>query len=231
MIHEIWWSLPLTLAVYFAARRLAQWLNTPLLNPLLVSIAVIIPLLLLADISYPRYFQGSKILNDLLQPAVVALAFPLYEQLHQIRARWKSIIAVCFIGSMTAMISGVIIALWLGATPEITASVMPKSVTTPIAMAVAQSLGGIPAISAVCVMFAGVLGAVFGHALFNMLKIIPPLARGLAMGTASHALGTARCAEVDYQEGAFSSLALVICGIITLLLAPILFPVLLRLCA
>jgi len=131
---------------------------------------------------------------------------------------------------MTAMISGIVIALWLGATPEITASVMPKSVTKPIAIAVGQSLGGIPSISAVCVMFAGVLGAVFGHALFNMLKIIPLFARGLTMGTASHALGTARCPEVNYQEGAFGSRALVICGIITLLLTPILFPVLLRLC-
>lgn len=118
MIHEIWWSLPLTLAVYFAARWLARKLNMPLLNPLLVSMAVIIPLLLLTGIPYERYFQGSKILNDLLQPAVVALAFPLYEQLHQIRARWKSIIAVCFIGSLTAMISGGAIALWLGATPK-----------------------------------------------------------------------------------------------------------------
>ena len=86
MIHEIWWSLPLTLAVYFAARWLARRLNMPLLNPLLVSMAVIIPLLL-SGISYERYFQGSRILNDLLQPAVVALAFPLYEPLHQIRAR------------------------------------------------------------------------------------------------------------------------------------------------
>lgn len=175
MIHEIWWSLPLTLAVYFAARWLARKLNMPLLNPLLVSMAVIIPLLLLTGIPYERYFQGSKILNDLLQLAVVALAFPLYEQLHQIRARWKSIIAVCFIGSLTAMISGGAIALWLGATPEIAASILPKSVTTPIAMAVADSLGGIPAISAVCVIFVGILGAVFGHTLFNLLKNHHPL--------------------------------------------------------
>lgn len=189
------------------------------------------PLLLLTGIPYERYFQGSKILNDLLQPAVVALAYPLYEQLHQIRARWKSIIAVCFIGSLTAMISGGAIALWMGATPEIAASIMPKSVTTPIAMAVAESLGGIPAISAVCVIFVGILGAVFGHTLFKVLKITTRSARGLAMGTASHALGTARCAEMDYQEGAFGSLALVICGIITSLLAPFLFPVLLHLFA
>lgn len=225
----IWWSLPLTLAVFFAARKLAARFKLALLNPLLVAMVVIIPLLLLTGTPYDHYFQGSKVLNDLLHPAVVALAFPLYEQLHQIRARWKSIITICFIGSLVAMISGTLIALLMGATPEIAASILPKSVTTPIAMAVGGSIGGIPAISAVCVIFVGVLGAVFGHTLLNLMRIKTKSARGLAMGTASHALGTARCAELDYQEGAFSSLALVICGIITSLVAPFLFPLLIAL--
>ncbi|MGF6563885.1 putative murein hydrolase (TIGR00659 family) [Kosakonia cowanii] len=225
----IWWSLPLTLAVFFAARKLAARFKLALLNPLLIAMVVIIPLLLLTGTPYDHYFQGSKVLNDLLQPAVVALAFPLYEQLHQIRARWKSIITICFIGSLVAMISGTLIALLMGATPEIAASILPKSVTTPIAMAVGGSIGGIPAISAVCVIFVGVLGAVFGHTLLNLMRIKTKSARGLAMGTASHALGTARSAELDYQEGAFSSLALVICGIITSLIAPFLFPLLIAL--
>lgn len=227
MMAYIWWSLPLTLVVFFAARKLAARFKMPLLNPLLVAMVVIIPFLLLTGIPYDHYFQGSKILNDLLQPAVVALAYPLYEQLHQIRARWKSIITICFIGSVVAMVTGSVIALMMGATPEIAASVLPKSVTTPIAMAVGGSIGGIPAISAVCVIFVGVLGAVFGHTLLNLMRIHTKSARGLAMGTASHALGTARCSELDYQEGAFSSLALVICGIITSLIAPFLFPLIL----
>ncbi|QTF08953.1 CidB/LrgB family autolysis modulator [Brenneria izadpanahii] len=227
MLAYIWWSLPLTLLVFFAARKLAAWTKISLLNPLLVSMAIIIPLLLLLRIPYDHYFKGSEVLNDLLQPAVVALAFPLYEQLHQIRARWKSIISVCFIGSVAAIVSGTLVALWLGASTEIAASVLPKSVTTPIAMAVASSIGGIPAISAVCVIFVGIVGAVTGHSLFDRVGIRTKAARGLSMGTASHALGTARCAEADFQEGAFSSLALVICGIITSLLAPFIFPILL----
>lgn len=227
MMTYIWWSLPLTLVVFFAARKLAARFKMPLLNPLLVAMIVIIPILLITGIPYDHYFQGSKVLNDLLQPAVVALAFPLYEQLHQIRARWKSIITICFVGSVVAMTSGAVIALLMGATPQIAASVLPKSVTTPIAMAVGGSIGGIPAISAVCVIFVGVLGTVFGHTLLNAMHIHTKSARGLAMGTASHALGTARCAELDYQEGAFSSLALVICGIITSLVAPFLFPIIL----
>ncbi|HBV40333.1 MAG TPA: CidB/LrgB family autolysis modulator [Erwinia sp.] len=228
-MSDIWWSLPLTMLVFFGARRVAAKVKISLLNPLLISMAVIIPLLLLIQMPYARYFQGSAILNQLLQPAVVALALPLYEQMHQIRARWKSIIGVCFIGSMTAMISGTAIALWMGATPQIAATIMPKSVTTPIAMAVSATLGGIPAISAICVLIAGVLGAVFGHMLLNLLKIRSKASRGLAIGNASHALGTARCSELDYQEGAYSSLALVICGIITSLLAPFLFPLLMHL--
>ena len=217
MMANIWWSLPLTLIVFFAARKLAARYKFPLLNPLLVAMVVIIPFLMLTGISYDSYFKGSEVLNDLLQPAVVALAYPLYEQLHQIRARWKSIITICFIGSVVAMVTGTSVA----------ASILPKSVTTPIAMAVGGSIGGIPAISAVCVIFVGILGAVFGHTLLNAMRIRTKAARGLAMGTASHALGTARCAELDYQEGAFSSLALVLCGIITSLIAPFLFPIIL----
>lgn len=227
MMNYIWWSLPLTLAIFFAARKIGARYKSPLLNPLLVSMVIIIPVLLLTGTPYDHYFKGSKFLNDLLQPAVVALAFPLYEQLHQIRARWKSIISICFIGSMVAMITGTSIALLMGATPQIAASILPKSVTTPIAMAVGGSIGGIPAISAVCVIFVGILGAVFGHSLLNLMRISTKASRGLAMGAASHALGTARCAELDFQEGAFSSLALVICGIMTSLIAPFLFPVLL----
>ncbi|QWA13162.1 CidB/LrgB family autolysis modulator [Sodalis ligni] len=226
MLHDIWWSLPLTLVVFFLVRRLAARLNNPLFNPLLISMIILIVLLILAKIPYTRYFNGSELLNSLLQPAVVALAYPLYEQLHQIRRRWKSLISICFLGSLVAMISGTWIALRLGATPAVAASIMPKSVTTPIAMAVGNSIGGIPAISAVCVIFVGILGAVFGHILLNAMHIHTKASRGLAMGSASHALGTARCAELDYEEGAFSSLALVICGIITSLVAPFLFPLL-----
>ncbi|MDF7659473.1 CidB/LrgB family autolysis modulator [Erwiniaceae bacterium L1_54_6] len=227
-MSDIWWSLPLTLLAYFLARKLAAKIKISIINPLLVAMAIVIPILLLTHMPYARYFAGSALLNQLLQPAVVALALPLYEQMHQIRARWKTIISVCFIGSLTAMISGTAIALWLGATPEIAATIMPKSVTTPIAMAVSASMHGIPAISAICVLIAGVLGAVFGHMLLNLLQIKSKASRGLAIGNASHALGTARAAEIDYQEGAFSSLALVICGIITSLLAPFLYPVLMH---
>lgn len=229
MLEHIWWSLPLTIVVFYLARALSIKCKLPILNPLLLTIAIIIPLLVLTNTSYEHYFAGSRLLNDLLQPAVVALAFPLYEQMHQIRAQWKSLFSICFAGSIVAMFSGAAIALWLGATPDIAGSVLPKSVTTPIAMAVADSVGGIPAISAACVLFVGILGAMFGHSLFDVLRIRTHASRGLAMGAASHALGTARCAEINYIEGAYSSLALMTCGVITSLLAPFIFPVILHL--
>ncbi|HBQ79890.1 MAG TPA: CidB/LrgB family autolysis modulator, partial [Erwinia persicina] len=124
-MSDIWWSLPLTVLVFLGARKLAARVKMSIVNPLLIAMAVIIPLLLLLQMPYTRYFQGSALLNDLLQPAVVALALPLYEQMHQIRSRWRSIISVCFVGSITAMVSGTAIALWLGATPQIAATLLP----------------------------------------------------------------------------------------------------------
>lgn len=227
MMSYIWWSLPLTLAVFFGARKLAARFKMPLLNPLLVAMVVIIPILLLTGIPYDHYFKGSEVLNDLLQPAVVALAYPLYEQLHQIRARWKSIIAICFAGSVVAMVTGTTIALLMGASPQIAASIMPKSVTTPIAMAVGGSIGGIPAISAVCVIFVGILGAVFGHTLLNAMRIRTKAARGWQWAPRRTPRVPHAVQNWTTEEGAFSSLALVICGIITSLVAPFLFPIIL----
>ena len=219
MMANIWWSLPLTLVVFFAARKLAVRFKMPLLNPLLVAMVVIIPFLLLTGISYERYFAGSKILNDLLQPAVVALAFPLYEQLHQIRARWKSIITICFVGSLVAMITGTSVALLMGASPQIAASILPKSVTTPIAMEIARALGGIPPLTAGAVILAGVIGAMIGPEVLNCIGVKNQIARGLAIGAASHALGTNRCLEENELAGAVGGVAIVLVGIATSLLA------------
>src|SRR5690606_13010834 len=152
IMNDIWWSLPLTLVVFFTVRKIASRIKFSLFNPLLISMLVIVPVLLLINMPYARYFQGSGLLNHLLQPAVVALALPLYEQLTHIRRHWKTIFSLCFIACITAMVSGTAIALWAGATTEIAATVLPKSVTTPIAMAISGSLGGIPAISAICVL-------------------------------------------------------------------------------
>ena len=223
MINIIW-PLPLTLVVYFSMRWVAiNKLNTPLFNPLLITLIIIIASLVILKIPYGSYFSGSSSINSLLQPAVVALAYPLYEQLSQLRDKWKSLFFVCFIGSVVAMFSGTLIVLAMGAGPQMAATILPKSVTTPIAMAASSSIGGIPAITAVCVILVGIFGAVLGHTYLNIVCIKGKISRGLSMGSASHALGTSRCAELDPEEGAFSSVALVLCGIITAALAPYVF--------
>ncbi|QIQ22114.1 CidB/LrgB family autolysis modulator [Zophobihabitans entericus] len=225
----MWWMLPVTIIVFFAVRYAAQKIKSPLFNPLVVTTLILIPILLVTGTSYSEYAGNVKILNDLLACSVVALALPLYELLPQIKERWKSILFITFTGSVAAMITGVSIAFWLGATPEIAASVLPKSVTTPIAVTLAASQEGIPSIAAFCVVLVGTLGAIVGHSILNLFRIKHHAARGLAIGTVSHAVGTARCIELDYQEGAYSSLALVLCGIITSILAPFLFPIMLLL--
>lgn len=213
-----------TLIVFYSARFFATKVKNPINNPLLVSVCILIPILIFLNIPYETYFSENRILNFLLEPAVVALAFPLYEQLPQIRRHWHVIMTGCLLGSITAMITGTALALYFGATPELAASVLPKSITTPMAMAVSSELGGEPSITAILVVLVGLFGAIFGYSLAKLFKIEHPTARGLTIGIISHACGTATAAEKSYQEGAFSSLALVICGIITSILAPIIYP-------
>ncbi|MGR5311377.1 CidB/LrgB family autolysis modulator [Photobacterium damselae] len=223
----IW--LVATLVCFYVARYISGKIKNPLLNPLLITLIVLIVLLKWLQVPYEVYFADNKIINFLLGPAVVALALPLYQQLAHIRSKWKTIMTACFIGSVLSMTFGTAIAFWMGADAQLAASILPKSITTPLAMAASQQIGGIPSITAAMVILVGIFGAVLGYPIMKLLKIEHPLAKGLSMGTVSHALGTAKAAEEDYQEGAFSSLALVICGIMTTILAPILFPILVHL--
>ncbi|GAA5108039.1 CidB/LrgB family autolysis modulator [Orbus sasakiae] len=219
------WMLPLTVVIFLLIRKLAIKIKSTLFNPLVISVIVLIPILLLTNTSYNEYFYNVRWIHELLPYSVVALAYPLYELIPQIKSRWKSIMFITFIATLSSMISGVCIAFWLGGNIEIAASILPKSVTTAIAVTIAENQGGVPSIAALCVILVGTLGAILGHQLLNLFKIRSAAARGLAIGSVSHAVGTARCIEVDYHEGAYSSLALVLCGIMTSLTAPFLFPI------
>ncbi|MFV0447171.1 MAG: LrgB family protein [Vibrio sp.] len=212
------WLL-VTIVVFFFARWAARKINSPFANPLLISIGVIIPILILLEVPYGTYAQDNQWVNYLLQPAVVALAYPLYEQLPQIRANWKTIMLACSVGSLLSMLTAGLIAVSMHVDIPLIAALMGKSVTTPIAMEVSSHLGGEPAIAAIMVLLVGVFGAIMAYPIYNLLNITHPIARGLTMGTISHALGTATCAEKDQRDAAFSSLALVVCGVITSLLA------------
>lgn len=217
----IW--LAVTFVTFLFARFVSKKLNHPIANPLLISISVIIPLLLLLGVPYQEYNQHNHWLTELLQPAVVALAYPLYEQAKEIRANWRIIFLACGVGSVLSMLSETLIAVSLETDITLIASILGKSVTTPIAMEVSSHLGGEPAIAAIMVLLVGVFGAIFAYPIYSLIGITHPIAKGLTMGTVSHALGTATCVEKDPRDAAFSSLALVLCGIITSFLAPLFY--------
>ncbi len=212
-----------TIIVFLFARWIAIKFNNPLLNPLLISLTILIPLLLVTKVPYGDYYADNRWINFLLQPAVVALAYPLYEQLPQIRRNWRIIMLACGVGSIMSMLTATTIAVMFNTDITLIASLLGKSVTTPIAMEVSSHLGGEPAIAAILVLLVGLFGAIFAYPIYNALNITHPIAKGLTMGTVSHALGTATCAEKDSKDAAFSSLALVVCGVITSILAPSFF--------
>ncbi|KJY84048.1 MULTISPECIES: CidB/LrgB family autolysis modulator [Vibrio] len=215
--------LVVTIIVFLSARWLCQKVSSPFMNPLLISLAVMIPLLTYLHVPFETYYDDNKWINFLLQPAVVALAYPLYEQLPQIRANWRIIMLACGVGSIMSMLTATVIASYMQTDLSLIASLLGKSVTTPIAMEVSSHLGGEPAIAAILVLLVGLFGAILAYPIYNWLNITHPIAKGLTMGTVSHALGTATCAEKDAQDAAFSSLALVVCGVITSILAPSFF--------
>ncbi|MCJ2376684.1 CidB/LrgB family autolysis modulator [Vibrio sp. ZSDZ34] len=216
------WLL-VTIVVFFFSRFVSQKVKHPLCNPLLLSIVIIIPILSVLKVPFDSYYADNEWISYLLQPAVVALAYPLYEQLPQIRVNWRIIMLACGVGSIGSMFTATTIAVMLGADMDLIASLLGKSVTTPIAMEVSSHLGGEPAIAAILVLLVGLFGAILAYPIYSLLGVTHPIAKGLTMGTVSHALGTATCAEKDPKDAAYSSLALVVCGVITSILAPTFF--------
>lgn len=215
-------GLVATLLAFFAASRLQRRMGGhPLFHPVLPAIVVIAVFLWLLHIPAARYFSGAQIIHFLLGPATVALAVPLYAQLHHVRRALVPVLFSIVIGSMTAAGSAVLLAKLLGASRVTILSLAPKSVSTPIAMGVAGKIGGDPGRTVLFVVVTGVLGAIIGSGLFKLLRIRDSRAIGLGMGVASHGVGTSRALQIDETAGAFSSLAMGLTGIITAVLLPI----------
>ncbi|MGL5286242.1 TIGR00659 family protein [Aeromonas sp. RU39B] len=219
----IWLALPLTIVLYLATRALYRRLPWPIINPVLVPTLVLVGVLLWLDLPLDQYETGTAPIKALLEPAVVALALPLYQQARQIKAKLKPILVCCLVAVVISVSTTLVIGRVMGADAAMLASVATKSITTPLAMSVSQSLGGIPAIAAAIVVVVGVLGALIGFPLLKLFGVTDPEAQGIAMGSAAHAVGTAAAAEQGITQGAFSSLAMVVCGILTALIAPLLF--------
>jgi len=215
-------GLALTLIVYAAADALAKRFGSPaILNPVLLSIVTIVIVLKLTNTPYDRYFEGGQFVHFLLGPATVALAIPLYRNIALIRKSALAIVIAIVVGSLTAAASGVAIARLLGVPEIVVRSLAPKAVTTPIAMGISQQIGGLPSLTAALVILSGITGAIFATLLWRKRAQPDYASRGVAIGTASHGIGTARALTIDATAGAFSGLAMGLNALVSSLLVPL----------
>jgi len=232
-LEEIWVYLSasplLGLTLTLLAYQLAFWIYKragfhPLANPVLISVAILAGLLLITGTPYQTYFDGAQFIHFLLGPATVALAIPLHAQWPRLKAMAGPLTIALMVGSLTAALSAWGIGALLGGSRESLMSLAPKSVTTPIAMGVAERIGGLPSLTAVLVISTGIIGAVFARSLYKWLRIEDHAVRGFAIGIASHGIGTARAFQVSEQAGAFAALAMGLNGLITAVSLPWLMP-------
>jgi predicted murein hydrolase (TIGR00659 family) len=234
-IQAIWVYLAasplLTLTLTLVAYQGGIWLynksgNNPLVNPVLIAVLAIVALLAVTGTDYRTYFDGAQFIHFLLGPATVALAIPLYRQIQRVRKSWLAIAVTVIFGSLTAAVTSVGIAWLLGASRLTLLSIAPKSVTTPVAMGIAEQLGGLPTLTAVVVILTGITGAMTASGLLKLVRIRDARASGLAIGIAAHGIGTARAFQISEVAGAFSGLAMGLNALATAILLPVLFQLL-----
>jgi predicted murein hydrolase (TIGR00659 family) len=213
--------LTATLVAYVIADRISLLLHRhPLANPVLIAVILLVLLLRGTGTEFSRYFEGAQFVHFMLGPATIALAVPLIAQWRRVKRLIVPIAAALVAGSVTAIASAVVLAWALGASPQTVASLAPKSVTTPIAMGVAEAIGGIPTLTAVLVILTGIIGAMGVTPLMNALGVRDDAARGFAAGVASHGIGTARAFQVSEIAGTFAGLGMALNGLLTAVLAP-----------
>lgn len=213
--------LTLTVGVYCVARVLYRRFRLGILNPLIVSMVVIIGFLKLTGIEYSTYYEANSLINFMLGLSVVALGYLLYMNLEYIRGREVSIFFSVFVGSLVGVLSVVGMALLFRVDHAVMVSLEPKSVTTPIAVELSQQTGGIPALTSVAVIVVGLLGSILGPRMLALIGVRDPVAYGLALGAASHAVGTAKAMEIGSVQGAVGGVAIAIMGIMTALVIPL----------
>ncbi|MEC5386262.1 LrgB family protein [Uliginosibacterium sp. H3] len=213
--------LTLTIATYLFAAWIHQRSgHNTLTNPLLLSVAIIVPLLLLTDTSYDRYMESARFIHLLLAPATIALAVPLFANISHMRAMLKPLLIALLVGGTAGIVSVLLFGKLFGLPHDVLVSFSPKSVTTPIAMALAEKLGGNASLAAAAVLATGILGAVGAEHLFRWLNVRDDAVQGFAMGIASHGIGTTRALHISHKAGAFSGLGMSLNGIFTSLCLP-----------
>lgn len=184
-------------------------------NPLLISVALVMVILLVFRVDYGVYYEGAKYLSYLLTPATVCLAVPLYEQIELLKKHAKAIMGGILAGVLTSLITILAFALIFGFSHEQYVTLLPKSITTAIGMGVSEELGGMVTITVAVIIITGVLGNIIAEAVCKLFRIEEPVAKGIAIGSASHAIGTAKAMEIGEIEGAMSSLSIAVAGLVT----------------
>lgn len=220
IISEKYLLIALTFIVFIGATWLHKKIPAAILSPFFISILVLIVILTALGIDYDTYEAGGDYIEFWLKPAVVALGVPLYRQLENIRKQLLPLLLAELAGCVAGIVSVVLVAQLLGATSEVVISLAPKAVTTPIAMEISSATGGLPSLTAGVVVCTGIFGSMTGFRMVKMSHITSPIATGLSLGTAAHAMGTAAAMEHGDRYGAFSSLGLTVNGLLTALLTP-----------
>ena len=222
-------GLTVTLLVYQAAFMLYQRSGFhPLANPVAMAVVALGTLLWATGTPYATYFEGAQFVHFLLGPATVALAVPLFEQLARLKRLWLPMVGALVVGTLAATVTANGVGWALGASKATLASLAPKSVTTPVAMGIAEKIGGLPSLTAVLVVSTGIVGAASARFLFDALRITDPTVRGFALGTAAHGIGTARAFQVSEEMGAFAGLAMGLSALFSALALPLVAGLLLR---
>jgi predicted murein hydrolase (TIGR00659 family) len=213
--NSVFFGVLVSILAYEFGVFLKKKLGLAICNPLLIAIIVVILILAVTGIEYDDYKQGADLLSYLLTPATVCLAIPLYEQIQLLKDHAKAIFAGILSGVLTSLISILVMSLLFGLSHEEYVTLLPKSITTAIGMGVSEELGGIVTITVAVIIVTGILGNVIGEQVCRLFKIEEPIARGIALGSSSHAIGTARAMEMGEIEGAMSSLSIAVAGLLT----------------
>lgn len=216
--------LTLTVCLFVLARFLyRQTGRRSWMNPVLSTVLALVAILIITDTPYDTYFEGAQFVHFMLGPATVALAIPLYRQWSNLKRHPLALAVSLLSGSLTAVVSAILIAKLGGVSEQALVSIAPKSVTTPVAMGITEGLGGLPSLTAVVVILTGILGASLGPWLLDKLRVTNPMAKGLAMGTASHGIGTGRAIFMGDVAAAFAGLAIGLNGLATAILLPVIW--------
>lgn len=213
--QSVFFGVAVSIAAYESGNLLKKKFKSALLNPLLISVAVTILILVAFHINYATYYEGAKYLSYLLTPATVCLAIPMYEQLELLKKNMKAVMAGIVSGVLMSLGCIFIMAVIFKLNHQTYVTLLPKSITTAIGMGVSDELGGYVTITVAVIVITGILGNIIGEAVCKIFRIEEPIAKGVALGTASHAIGTARAMEMGQIEGAMSSLSVAVAGLLT----------------